>query len=208
MKPGTLPANTSNWLTTSEMLDTFSVSHATLESFVKKGHLNPVKGKRTTSNNSTREVWLFNPAEFSKVPWSRRDKSAADPNEIAARAFDLMEDGVDMRGLVRRLRLTPDRVIELRAQWEDFGGAGVILGRTARGELAEIVGPFEDVAGLVQRVRSIVSEASPVPCVRCLEPGGSESGGSDSGGLDLGESSEMLDLLVPDLPGSEAAHAP
>lgn len=166
MKPVSSEVNTDGWYTANQVLDMFDVSHGTLDGFVRKGLLKPVMGHRRTSNNSTRRVWLYNPEEFHKVSWRRKER-ASDPNEVAAKAFEMMDEGEDLRTMVRTLRITPDRVVELRAHWEDLGGASSVLGREARAALEAIVGPFVDVAELVDRVKAAVASSAASGCERC-----------------------------------------
>jgi hypothetical protein len=155
--------DTSSWLTRSQAADLLGVSHTTMKNWDAAGVLHPRKEKRDLPNGGSREIWVYDPRELARVPNARRQRAQmipGDQGEIAARAFEMFDEGVPLREVVTRLRETPEAVEILHDQWSRLGGAEVVLSKIARDELAKLVGPFDGVAGLVARLRELLSSAT------------------------------------------------
>ena len=65
-------------------------------------------------------VWFHNPVAVAKLAQQRREQAArpADPGELAAAAFRLFEAGAAFADAVMELGATPDKVRELRRQYD------------------------------------------------------------------------------------------
>jgi len=158
-KPGKEVVDTSGWLTRSQSADLLGVSGTTIKNWGYAGLLHPQKETRALPNGGSREIWVYDPGELSRIPIARRQRVQmvpGDPGEIAARAFELFDDGVPLREVVTRLRETPETVTVLHDQWDRLGGCDVVINPVARDELTRLVGPFDGVAGLVARLREIL----------------------------------------------------
>lgn len=152
--------DTSSWLTRTQAADLLGVSHTTMKNWDAAEILHPRKETRDLPNGGSREIWVYDPRELARVPNARRQRAQmmpGDKGEIAARAFELFDEGVSRREVVTRLRETPEAVEVLHDQWLRLGGVEIVLSKVARDEIARIVGPFDGVAGLVSRLRELLS---------------------------------------------------
>ena len=152
-----IKVDTTGWPTTNEVSDRLGVSNNTILTWKRRKRLRPVKAKKAHPTGGFREVDVYDPREIEAIAIERRQTSAKDPGECAARVFEMLDSGRPPREIVTALRITPDCVEELRERWMDLGGADIVIGPAAHAELAKHVGPFEGVAGLVTRVAQIAS---------------------------------------------------
>ena len=145
------------WLTREQASDLLGVSQTTIKKWQEEGLLSPVLGQRK-GHMGQRELWLYDPRELAGIPRRKITASGTsdDPGEIAARAFERFDDGVALRGVVVALRIPPERAADLHDQWSRMGGADLVVTPAARRELVQLVGEFQDVAGLIAAVRSFV----------------------------------------------------
>ncbi len=154
---GKPPVDTSTWLTANQVSDMLNVAHVTIKEWERKGRLHAVMARRQMSNGASREVRVFDPHEIAGIPRRRAVQVLNDPGEIAARAFELFDQGKSNREIVMALREPPDKVQELHEQWFNLGGSEVVLGVVATEEIVRLVGPFDGVVGLVERLRETVA---------------------------------------------------
>lgn len=89
------------------------VSYNTIVNWVNAGRLHPQKEMRLLTNGQHREIKVFKQAELMKLI-RRRDPN--EPGEVAARAFELFQEGRSIREVVIALRQTPERIEELHDQ--------------------------------------------------------------------------------------------
>ena len=148
--------DTSTWLTANQVVDMLGVAHDTVKAWERKGVLHPQMARRTLSNGASREIRVYDPHEVAAMPRRHGVRVPNDPGEIAARAFELMETGKSIREIVVALREAPDKVADLHEQWMLLGGGDVVIGAAATEELVRLVGPFDGVAGLVERIKETV----------------------------------------------------
>jgi hypothetical protein len=147
--------DTSTWLTCAQASDLLAVSENTIRTWKRNGRLTPRTAPRTQPGGTVLEVQVYDPRELTAMgARGGRVVAPGDAGELAARAFELFDDGVPLRRVVTRLRETPARITELHDQWTELGGADLVVTEAARAELERFVGPFADVAGLVERVRA------------------------------------------------------
>jgi hypothetical protein len=174
--PPSISDDKPRWLTHTEAADLVGVSYNTIAYWARRGLLQPQKERRTLSNGTVREVLVFDSNAVMEV--ARRRNGVNDVDETAARAFEMFEEGRSIREVVIKLRKAPDRIEALHEQWLSCGGSELVLNAVARRELADLVGSFDGVADLVQRVaemanrlaelanRSATAEASNEPSER------------------------------------------
>lgn len=148
--------DTSTWLTANQVVDMLGVAHDTVKGWERRGMLHPQMARRQLSNGASREVRVYDPHEVARIPKRRIVQVPNDPGEIAARAFELMDAGKSIREIVMALRETPAKVAELHDQWMIMGGGDIVIGAVATEELVRLVGPFDGVAGLVERLKETV----------------------------------------------------
>lgn len=148
--------DTSSWLTSSQVSDLCGISLQTIINYTRKELLKPRQAERVCPNGAVRRVNVFDPHQVARLPKRRMAMVPGDPGETAARAFELFEDGVQLRTVVTTLRIPPAQADELYDQWKRFGGADLIIGKAARGELEKHVGSFASVADLVERIAQVL----------------------------------------------------
>jgi hypothetical protein len=156
-EPSKTIVDTATWLTANQVVDMLGVAHDTVKQWERKGLLHPGRGRRVLSNGASREVRVYDPHEVAGIPRRRTVRVPNDPGELAARAFELMEQGKSLREVVVDLREAPAKVAELHEQWLNLGGSDVVIGRAAADEIVGLVGPFDGVAGLIERLRETVA---------------------------------------------------
>lgn len=133
------------------------VSYNTIKNWVLKGLLHPQRAMRMLPHGAQREVQVFDPRELSKMARRKIDVHGNDAGEIAARAFELFETGKSLREVVIELRETLPKVEELHEQWLRSGGSELVITPVAQRELERLVGRFDGVAGLVERVAEMAT---------------------------------------------------
>lgn len=159
MKSPCETVNTDGWLLRAQVAELLDVSHTTIKNW-DGTLLHPQKSIRALPNGGSREVWVYDPHEVAKIPAARRQRARTIPGdrgEIAAQAFELLDEGVPLREVVQRLRETPEAVDALHDQWQRMGGSELVLGKLARAELVKLIGPFDGVPGLVGRLRELLA---------------------------------------------------
>lgn len=143
-----------DWLTRNSVMDMLGITLTTLRQWEHRGRLTPVPHRRRGPHGQYREVYVYDPNVVAKLP--RRAMhvgSGLTPGEVAARAYEMFDDGRSIRDVVKEVREPSDKVRQLHEQWLDDGGADLVLSATAKGELEAKVGPFATIAELVDRVR-------------------------------------------------------
>lgn len=148
---------TRDWLTRNEASDMLACSAQTLASYERKGELHPHYAYRPDGRGVEHRVIVYSPHELKKLATRMNRPGVVSPRnagEITARAFELIEEGRPGREIVRELRLTIEEVRELREKWHSEGGADLIISPTAKEALGKIVGSFDSVTELVERVTS------------------------------------------------------
>jgi hypothetical protein len=159
--PNRPSVKTESWLTRDQARDLLRCSEAMLTHWTKTKLLHPIQEARKVKGGQVRAIWLYDPLELTRLPLRRRGREPA-PEDRAPQAFEMFNDGHKPRDVVVATRLDPDRVRDLYEQWLMMGGADVVIAPAAKRDLEAIVGPFEDVAGLVARVRECVPPLPPV----------------------------------------------
>lgn len=157
--------DTDTWLTCAQASDLLGRSENTIRKWARSNVLHPARATRVQPSGASREVEVFDPHELAKIGSRSRIASVPnDPGELAARAFELFDDGKALREVVVILRETPWKISELHEQWADLGGAKLVINQAAQVELQRFLGPFEDVADLVSRVRGQLGAVIEVEC--------------------------------------------
>jgi len=112
------------WLTATEAADLLGVSYNTIVNWENAGRLHAHKQRRLLTNGQHREIRVFKEAEVRKF---LRRRHPNEEDEVAARAFEMFEEGRSIREIVIALRVRPERIERLHDQWEDFGGAELVI---------------------------------------------------------------------------------
>jgi hypothetical protein len=91
-----------------------------------------------------------------------RRAAVREPNELSGAAFDLFRAGTKLEEVVSELRVTPEEVERLHEKWLDLGGARLVIAGAAKEDLETIVGPFDSVTELVEKVAKLKPPKDPI----------------------------------------------
>ena len=133
------PAGIDDWITRGEVAELMRVSITTVRR---------LQGRDLHPRRSAEGVFLFDPREVEEVrarrPPPPEEVQCLGPGELAAAAFKLFRDGVDVRDAVIALQRLPTEVEALYADWERLGDmlfvsrhVRFILGRMVNDELLD-----------------------------------------------------------------------
>jgi Helix-turn-helix domain len=161
-KPGmpTRPtAKTESWYTREDVLDLLGISEHTITNWMRKGILNPIRETRWCKDGREHDVWVFDPKELVAAPTPRRrGREEPSAGEIAAKAFDLFNDGAKQRDVVVATNAEPEKIRELHETWLEMGGADFVITPAARIDIEKLLGPIGDIAELVEKLRAKLPE--------------------------------------------------
>jgi hypothetical protein len=151
--------NTGDWLTRNEASDLLKCSPQTLKNYEDRGFLHPLRAERSDGGGGSRIMIVYSPKELAALP--RRNAGGQprilmrEPGELAARAFELFRDGRCLDEIVVELRETPERIRQLHEEWLDFTQARYVISSEAKSAFEKLVGPFADVADLLEAVKRL-----------------------------------------------------
>jgi hypothetical protein len=101
-----------------------------------------LEGKELHPQRSAEGVYLFDPREVEVVRARRSPppvpRHCRDEGELAAEAFTLLRDGVDVRDVVIALRRPATEIAALYAEWERMGGT-LVISPALHAQLARMV---------------------------------------------------------------------
>lgn len=143
----------SSWVTRREVADLLGVSVQTVMAYEQRKLLTPEVVTRQTEGRGMREIYVYDPREVAKLPARKRSDKAPSAGEIAARSFELFDEGSSLREVVKAVRITPDKAQELHVEWLDMGGADLVINAYSKDVLEKLLGSFNDIADLVELVR-------------------------------------------------------
>ena len=147
--------NIDEWLTRNEVADLLGVSIQTIRNFEMRELLHPLRVLRAVGDGTERLVLIYDPKEVARIPKKDRFVAIRSPGETAARAFELFDLGRSIREITIEMRELPDALETLKEKWLDAGGSDRVVTPAAWEILAGIVGPFESIADLIDRVRNL-----------------------------------------------------
>ncbi len=159
VKPRMVTEDESRWLTRNEASDLLGVSVQTIMKHERADRLHPRIVRRTMGNNAQRDVYVLDPFELLALPRRGRIMITDDPDELCARAFELMDRGMNKREIVIELRVSITRVVDLYEQWLDAGGSEMVVGKEARKAIEAAIGPFQTVTELAERIAAKMAPA-------------------------------------------------
>jgi hypothetical protein len=123
------PADISQWLLRSEVAAILRVSVATVRR---------MEGRNLHPQRSEEGFYLFDPGEVETAraqrPPAPEPREFRDPGELAAEAFKLLRDGVNIRDRVIALPRPPTEIETLYADWERMGN-GLVISPRVRSQL-------------------------------------------------------------------------
>ncbi len=152
------PEDLSRWLTVNEASDILGVSGNTIVALAARGHLHPAVRERHSTRGGPKTVVVYDPLELAKIPRRQRASVIANPGELAARAFEMFDNGVRLRDVVLRLRISPNEAETLHEKWGEQGGSEFVITPAAKLTLERHLGAFEGVAELVALVEKLCAQ--------------------------------------------------
>jgi len=145
------------WISRDEAARFAGVTVNTIVNWQTDEKLRAMIDYRPDRRGSERRQWVYDPKELVKLRRPEVAMRSREPGETAARAFELFQDGKSDAEVVIALRESPDNVDSLREKWLYMGGAKLVINPAGRRALEELVGPFKDVAELVERVSALAA---------------------------------------------------
>ena len=144
--------DTSTWLTRFEVVEFSGIGLSTIPALERRGALNPRRAYRRDTRGAERLTVVYDPDEVARLP--RRGRASIDrsPGEVTARAFELFREARTDEEVVIELRETVERIIELREKWLCATSAEWVISPVAREAIEKLVGPFNGVADLIDRI--------------------------------------------------------
>jgi DNA-binding transcriptional MerR regulator len=142
-------------MTRNEASDFLSCSSNTLQNYERRGVLHPQYAYRTDGRKAGQRLIVYSPEELTKLKIRMKRASVREPGEVAARAFELFSEEKKLTEIVIILRAPPETIQHLHEQWLDMDGARCVISPVAKEALQELVGPFESIADLVERVAKL-----------------------------------------------------
>jgi hypothetical protein len=147
---GTTPTGEVVGLTRAGAAALLRVSSSTVRRLEERGVLHP----RVIDG-----VHFFDTEEIHRARTARASSAPTD-GEAAALAFELLDQGVGMRDIVKRCRVTPERARTLAAEWKKMGNGELVISAEVRAEISRAFGgmrlPSCDV--LLRAVRTVILE--------------------------------------------------
>lgn len=146
---GLTPAGEVVGLTRAGAAALLRVSPSTVRRLEERGELHP----RVIDG-----VHFFDPDEIHRARTARAPSAPPD-GDAAALAFELLDQGVGLRDIVKRCRVTPERARVLAAEWKKMGSGELVIGAEVRTEIARALGmPVLSPNALLRAVRDVVQD--------------------------------------------------
>jgi hypothetical protein len=156
----TVQTDLGSWLTRNDAADLLRRSVTTIANYERDGRLHPRHVYRADSRGIEHRVAVYDPKELMPLRNPElRSHATRDPGEIAARSFELFNQGKTVCDVVIELRETPDQVRQLHESWLDSGGADLTITPVAKEALEKVVGPFATVADLLSVLEEIAKRS-------------------------------------------------
>jgi hypothetical protein len=104
-------------------------------------------------------VHFFDPQEIHQARTARTSTAPTD-GEAAALAFELLDQGVGLRDIVKRCRATPERARALAVEWKKMGSGELVVSAEVGSELSRVLGGarLPSCDALLRAVRAVVQE--------------------------------------------------
>ena len=106
-----------DWMTREQGSDFLGVSIQTLRNYERRGRLHPQYVYRRDGYGIERRVTAYDPEEIKKLPRGGRTQRLN--GDLAARVFELFNQGRSLRDIVIELRESPNTIKELYTLWRE-----------------------------------------------------------------------------------------
>ena len=164
--------NTDGWLTRLQSSQLLKVSVTTIINYERAGKLRKGRAYREDPRGISLLVNVYDPMELTalqRFASAQRITSAQreileSPGEVAARCYELLDEGKTANQIVIALRKTPDQVRELHEKWLDGGGSSLTITPVAKEAIERAIGAtFADVTELVTLIETLAGKSSAQP---------------------------------------------
>lgn len=152
---------TTGWITRNQAADLVGCSPQTLILWEAKKRIEAKLAYRPRADGAWVEQVVYHPDQIRALPRRSLRPVAKDPDELAARVTELLEQGMSDRDIVMELRVDYSKVVRLRDLWMEGGGATRVLTREQADGFAEIFGPFDTLAELLALARGNLATQEP-----------------------------------------------
>lgn len=153
-------AELEGWITRTQAADLMGISTVSLMNWERIGRITARTAWRHDSQGKLRKQIVYDPKQIICMPRRSLRPVSKDPDELAARVTEHIEQGWTDREIVLELRVDYIKVDRLRKLWEEAGGRERMLTRDHADAFVELVGPFDTMDDLLARVRELVLAAS------------------------------------------------
>lgn len=155
--------DTTGWYTRFESAQFLGVSITTIGNYERGGKLHPQHEYRKDSRGFEQRVAVYDPKQLAPLrkgapQHQQRFERITDPGELAARCFELFDQGKSFREIVIAVRQTLNQVRDLHESWLDAGGADLTITPLIKEGFQKIVGEFSDVTELLSLVENLAKK--------------------------------------------------
>ena len=104
-------------------------------------------------------VHVFDAEEVRRAQFARPSSAPTD-GDAAALAFQLLDQGMNMRDIVKRCRVTPERARTLATEWKKMGNGELVVSVEARAGISRMLGGVRlpSCDALISAVRTLVED--------------------------------------------------
>ncbi len=156
-----LQPDTSHWLTRNQAADSLHISVTTIANYERRGKLHPRYAYRPDGRGIERHVAVYDPLELCKLPGQSKPAAVREPGEVAARCFELFEQGRNVKEVVIELRETPERVRELHNVWLDSSEGELLITKGEKELLEKLIGSsFANASEFLILIQNLVKRAT------------------------------------------------
>lgn len=104
-------------------------------------------------------VHVFDAEEVRRAQFARPSSAPTD-GDAAALAFQLLDQGLNMRDIVKRCRVTPERARTLATEWKKMGNGELVVSVEVRAEISRALSGVRlpSCDALLSAVRALVAD--------------------------------------------------
>lgn len=154
-------STTDGWLTRNEVCDLLRCSPQTIKNYEHREKLHPRSAIRKDRSGVDRQMRVYDPKELTALPprnpGGEPRVDARAPGELAARAFELFRQDLDLDEVVIELRETTDRIDHLYERWLDYSRGRHVITAEARKALEQAIGPFGTITDLIEIIAKLMN---------------------------------------------------
>ena len=140
------------YVTRTEAADLLGVAYGTILQYERRGKLEVFWTMRPDEIGRMRNAAMYPLEQVLKLPRRAPNPTPENPDELAARAFELLDKGKTVKQLVIELRATPEKLQRIHTQWLELTGAVLEVTDAERAKLVALLGEFQSVEELIDLI--------------------------------------------------------